>query len=504
MSSSARRGERPGELAWHDRSSRKLVLLIYNVISTHDIGRPQRASMSGVRKARLCLLSDYRTERAVMAVRPCEKMPNRQGMARPAAFACLATAQSGLETWKRYSNVAMMLCDMASRVPATVVAGLEWINGFEGLEGSGDNRDWRSPLTKGVASLIAADADLGRKRMAWTVEAMRLRSKRQKAHGSRWPALPLKGKDSRTTSGQRRFTLGCDHAGLHDSRAPHRSGKARPVRQNTVDIALRLGDRRNQSAAHSAGAGIIGCKRQMRITEAVELLAKISGAAAQIIFRKEAIDSERCGRSGHQLRQAKGIFGREYIWLIPAFLNDHRIEKPDRNAIFAGDLRHQSKIICAPSFSGRPQKPGRSVGRDTTFQGTSHRRAGSGRQAAHPCRYGNIGYRRHKGQLRTSQVVIVASLGRETACHLSRNPKPARNMGAQDIAPIRPWWFWAGRRVRERVGVGYHGDKLDLSPVRLRMSCNLRRRDTCRREPGHPDQNPTHIHRSLSYPRQWK
>src|SRR3546814_9852115 len=84
----------------------------------------------------------------------------------------------------------------------------------------------------------------------------------------------------------------------------------------------------------------------MIMAEPVELLAKISRSAAQIILDAIAVHSQRGSRPGHQLGQAEGVLGRQRIGAIAAFANDHRIEQPDRNAVFARDRseEHPSEL----------------------------------------------------------------------------------------------------------------------------------------------------------------
>src|SRR3546814_10790242 len=101
----------------------------------------------------------------------------------------------------------------------------------------------------------------------------------------------------------------------------------------------------------------------MIMAEPVELLAKISRSAAQIILDAIAVHSQRGSRPGHQLGQAEGVLGRQRIGAIAAFANDHRIEQPDRNAVFARDPAHQLIIAGAPALSVRPQESCRPIGK---------------------------------------------------------------------------------------------------------------------------------------------
>src|SRR3546814_11471856 len=101
----------------------------------------------------------------------------------------------------------------------------------------------------------------------------------------------------------------------------------------------------------------------MIMAEPVELLAKISRSAAQIILDAIAVHSQRGSRPGHQLGQAEGVLGRQRIGAIAAFANDHRIEQPDRNAVFARDPAHQLKKAGAPALHVPPPEYFRPIGK---------------------------------------------------------------------------------------------------------------------------------------------
>src|SRR3546814_19372803 len=65
----------------------------------------------------------------------------------------------------------------------------------------------------------------------------------------------------------------------------------------------------------------------MIMAEPVELLAKISRSAAQIILDAIAVHSQRGSRPGHQLGQAEGVLGRQRIGAIAAL---------DRKSVVSG------------------------------------------------------------------------------------------------------------------------------------------------------------------------
>lgn len=89
----------------------------------------------------------------------------------------------------------------------------------------------------------------------------------------------------------------------------------------------------------------------MDLSEAVELLAQIAGAASQILFDVVAIYAEACSRARHELRKAERVLCGVNPGIVRAFPNDHRIEQSNRNPVLARDTAHHA-IIAEPSGFG--------------------------------------------------------------------------------------------------------------------------------------------------------
>src|SRR3546814_7979003 len=104
----------------------------------------------------------------------------------------------------------------------------------------------------------------------------------------------------------------------------------------------------------------------MIMAEPVELLAKISRSAAQIILDDIAVQSQRGSCHGNQLGQAEGVLGRHRIGAIAAISNDHRIEQHERTDVFARDSAHKLIIAGATDISVHLTYSSRQLGKDST------------------------------------------------------------------------------------------------------------------------------------------
>src|SRR3546814_3582728 len=123
-----------------------------------------------------------------------------------------------------------------------------------------------------------------------------------------FPAALLEERDARDARGRHRPRRedACGLARQHGC-LPVDAAQARPVHEDIVDIGLRLGDARHEPATDAARPGIVCGKRQMIMAEPVELLAKISRSAAQIILDAIAVHSQRGSRPDRKSTRLNSI-----------------------------------------------------------------------------------------------------------------------------------------------------------------------------------------------------